>query len=88
MNRDVFSFPPFFSFKGLQKKKKRKMVKVVFFQLGLFPQLTAFIVCAGLKWSYIKGLSLGRVDALLVGAAQQGDSYLSQLLAAAASHTK
>lgn len=52
-------------------------------QLGLFPQLTAFIVCVGLKWSYIKGLFLCGVDALVVGAAQQEDSYLLQLLAAA-----
>lgn len=52
-------------------------------QLGLFSQLTAFIVCVGLKWSHIKGLCLCRVDSLVVCTAQQEDSYLSQLLTAA-----
>lgn len=52
-------------------------------QLGLFPQLTASIVCVGLKWSHIKGLCLCRVDSLVLCTAQQGDSYLSQLLTAA-----
>lgn len=56
-------------------------------QLRLFPQLTASIVFVGLKWSHIKGLCLCRVDSLVLCTAQQGDSYLSQLLTAAQINT-
>lgn len=57
-------------------------------QLGLYTQLTASIVCVDLKWSHIKGLCLCRVDSLVLCPAQQGDSYLSQLLTAAPSPNK
>jgi len=48
--------------------------------MGSGLQLTASIGCAGLKWSHISRLCLCRVDFLVLYTAQQGDSYLSQLL--------
>ncbi|KAM7389938.1 hypothetical protein PAMP_023882 [Pampus punctatissimus] len=45
-------------------------------------------VVGGSSWSHIKGLCLCRVDSLVLCTAQQGDSYLSQLLTTAPSPNK